>query len=208
MNNLPEAIAWTQARWHLQREAPTRLHTRDMEPTHAAPVKKGCRCLNCTTVGHKDDAALGSHAYHPGFAAALEGNVNTIRSESRTVACYHPLGPDCRECLGTGVKEQRSDLYAFPMSLALRRLSAVPAQRKHPHPYALVVILASHGWDARQAARSLNLPWDRAEALFLIALRKLAARYEEGPVDTRTSTGGSITWIEKSESQQSAETAA
>lgn len=177
---LSDAIEWVTDRWANQRAVPTRLHTREEE-----------------------GIGLG---FTPAFAAALDGKPDTVRSESRTVECWHPLLPkghadrDCPECIGTRVKEVRSDLFLFPMSLALARLRNGLANRRQPHPYGLVIVLAANGWLPEKAARSLAIPWDRAEPLFLMALRKLHGRYQEGPVKTTVSSS----WVSFSESQQNA----
>lgn len=181
---LPEAIAWARDRWSNQRAVPTRLHTREEE-----------------------GIGLG---FTPAFRTALDGKPDAVVTASRTVSCYHPLlaaglSPrDCPECIGSGVKEARSDLYAYPMTLALHRLRRGLASRRHPHPYGLVIVLAAHGWRAPEAARALAMPWDRAEALFLMALRRLHNYYSEGPVDTRTYASRTVGWLEMSDSQRAA----
>ena len=173
--SLDEAIEWAQSRWANQRTVPSVLHE-----------------------SHTTEGALGAPRFTGAFAAALDGRPDTVIASNRTETCYHPLLPlrrperDCPECIGTKVKEVRSDLYAFPMTLALHRLRNGLASRRHPHPYGLVVVLAAHGWMPRQAARALDLPWDRAEALFLMALRKLHSHYAEGPVKTSRSTVGEV----------------
>lgn len=174
------AIEWVNARWANQRAVPTKLHTRDEE-----------------------GIGLG---FTNAFRAALDSQPDTVMSQSRTVECWHPLLPkghaarDCPECIGTRVKEVRSDLYAYPMTLALNRLRNDIASRRQPHPYGLVLVLASHGWLPQQAARALEIPWDRAEPLFLLALRKLHSRYQEGPVKTTVSSS----WVGFSDSQRNA----
>ena len=183
---LSDAIDWVRDRWANQRAVPTRLHTREEE-----------------------GVGLG---FTPAFRAALDGKPDTVIASTRTESCYHPLlsrgmSPrDCPECRGAGVKEVRSDLYAHPMTLALHRLRLGLASRRHPHPYGLVIVLASHGWDARQAARALAIHWDRAEPLFLMALRRLHGHYAEGPVDTRSRTYASrtVSWLEMSDSNRAA----
>jgi len=205
---LTEAIDWASSRWANQRTVPTRLHTRDQEGTGLMRDEKGCKCLACTPGG--SDGALGSHAHTNAFAAALDGKPDLIeKGVTRTVTCWHPLLPkgmsprDCPECLGVGLKDQRTDLYAFPMTLALNRLRNGLASRRQPHPYGLVIVLASHGWLPEQAARSLGVSWDRAEALFLMALRRLHSHYAEGPVRT-TITSSTVKWTDLSSSQQNA----
>ena len=180
---LSDAIDWARDRWANQRAVPTRLHTREEE-----------------------GVGLG---FTPAFRAALDGKPNTVIASTRTQSCYHPLAlnrpaRDCPECLGAGVKEVRSDLYAYPMTRALIKLRNGLASRRHPHPYGLVIVLASHGWLPQQAARALDIPWDRAEALFLMALRRLHNFYSEGPVDTRTYAPRTVGWLEMSDSQRAA----
>lgn len=178
---LSEAITWTRDRWQNQRPVPTRLHKRETE-------------------------GVGLF-YSPAFASALDGSVHAVASMTLTVSCYHPLlnrGQsirDCPECIGTGVKEARQDRYLYPMSRALAKLSVVKPERKHPHPYYLVSSLATHGWKPMTTAAALGIPWDLAEPLLLMALRKLHARYEDRPVETRTSAAP---WTSLSESQQRA----
>jgi hypothetical protein len=86
------------------------------------------------------------------------------------------------------------------MTLALAKLSKVLRQRRHPHPYWLILTLAEHGWDAHATARALDLHYDLAEPLLLRAVRQLHEHYQEAPLP-RTR------WIDKSESQQRAEVA-
>ena len=182
---LTDAIEWARDRWANQRAVPTRLHTREEE-----------------------GIGLG---FTPAFRTALDGKPDTVIDQTRTVDCHHPLLPrghaerDCPECNGHRVKEVRSDLYAYPMTLALHRLRNGLASRRHPHPYGLVIVLASHGWLPRQAARALELPWERAEPLFLMALRRLHSHYAEGPVRTSRSTVERVTsWVDLSDSQRAA----
>ena len=201
------AIEWANARWANQRTVPIRLHKREEEGVGLMHDRKGCTCLACTD--GPSESGLGSHAFSNAFASALDGRPDTTISQDRTVDCWHPLLPkgrpdrDCPECIGTRVKKVRSDLFAFPMSLALNRLRNDIASRRQLHPYILVLALASHGWQPKQAARSLDMPWDRAEPLFLLALRKLHSRYEEGPVKTTVSSS----WLALSDSQRNAITA-
>lgn len=182
---LSEAIEWAQAHWHEQRPAPIRLHTRDNE-------------------------GLGPF-FTPAFTAALDGSAEMVSSMPRTESCYHPtiaagMSPrDCRECLGVGVKDVRSDRYMYPMSRALVRTHNSLGSPRQPHPYHLILELVAHAWNPHHAAAALALNWDRAEALFLMALRRLHSHYSAGPVNTRTSAPS---WTDKSDSQRAAETAA
>jgi len=183
--SLPEAISWLKDHWAEQRAAPTRLHT------HA-------------------NEGLGPF-YTPAFAAALDGSAEAYVSTIGPTDCYHPLiragqSPlKCPECNGMGVKDHRTDRYLYPMSRALTRLHNQLGPGRQPHHYVLVLLLADHRFDARGAAASVDLNWDRAEALFLMAIRRLHAQYAAGPAPTRTS---GPSWIDKSDSQRSAETAA
>ena len=180
---LSDAIDWASSRWSNQRTVPTRLHTREEE-----------------------GIGLG---FTNSFRAALDAKPGLTEDMGGPTDCYHPLlmagmSPrECPECHGLGVKEHRSSRYVYPMGLALHRLRNSPSSRRHPHPYAVVVVLASHSWLPQQTARALGLHWDLAEPLLLMALRKLHARYEEGPVKT-TITSASVKWTDLSSSQQNA----
>lgn len=188
--SLDEALDWARSHWANQRTAPVRLHTRDTE-------------------------GIGPF-FTAGMSAALDGSPEAFSSSPSTQRCDHPLlaprmSPhDCPECSGSGLKEARIDRYLFPMSRALTRLHDSLGPGRQPHPYHLVIALASQNWNARAAAGSLDVHWDRASALFLLALRRLHSFYEEGPVNTRASapSSGTVAWTDKSAAQQNAETAA
>ena len=174
-----DAIDWAVARWDGQRPAPVRLHQ-----------------------AHSVDGALGGLMFTHAFASALDGSPSVTSYATRSVPCYHPLAAtrparECPECFGIGVKDQRVDHYRYPMTLALSKLAKALRPRRQPHPLALVLALADHGWDWRATSRSLDVHPDMGEALLLRALRQLHSRYAEGPVR--------ISWIDKSESQQHAE---
>lgn len=189
-DTLSEAIDWASRHWANQRPLPLRLHE-----------------------AHTTEGELGAPRFTHSFAGALDGSPSAVASMTLTVSCYHPTLArgqavrDCRECDGSGVKDIRQDRYLYPMSRALARLAVAQPSRKHPHPLILVLSLAGHNWDARLLARGFGLPWEMAEALLLMALRKLHGRYEDGPVDTRT-YGSSVSWVDKSDAQRMAETAA
>jgi len=178
LGTLFDAITWTESRWDQQRPVPIRLHR-----------------------AHSTDGELGAPAFTHAFATSLDASPHSITSAARTVSCYHPLSVknprDCPECYGIGLKETRTDHYRYPMTLALARLSNMLRPRRQMHPFRLVMSLAEHGWVWQDAARSLGLYPDMAEALFLRALRQLHSRYQEGPV--------TVSWLHKSESQQHAE---
>lgn len=170
-----EAIDWTTARWDGQRPAPIRLHQ-----------------------AHSVDGALGGLMFTHAFGAALDGSPSATSDAVRTVPCYHPLARrplDCPECFGLGIKDVRVDRYRYPMTLALSKLAKALRPPRQPHPLALVLTLADHGWDWRATSRSLDVQPDTAERLLLRAIRQLHSRYAEGPVR----------WIDKSDSQQHAE---
>ena len=181
--SLAEAIEWARDRWDNQRSAPLRLHTHDTE-------------------------GIGPF-YSRSFASSLDASPASSATMTQTASCYHPLvragqSPlDCPECFGLGVKEVRRDLYLYPMTRALTRLRDSLGPERQPHPYHLVILLAGQRWDARRVADDIGIHWDRAEALFLMALRRLHSHYAEGPVSTQRTS-----WLEKSASQQAAETAA
>jgi hypothetical protein len=183
---LAEAIEWARDHWAEQRPVPTRLHTRETE-------------------------GVGLFYAHP-FQAALDGSPDAVTSMPQTQPCYHPtlmarMSPrDCPECLGLGVKETRVDRFVYPMSRALTRLHNSLGPSRQPHPYHLLILLAGSGWNPRMVAADTGIGWDRMEALLLMSIRRLHAFYAAGPISMRTSA--SPTWIEKSESQQAAETAA
>lgn len=178
---IADAIDWASARWDGQRTAPVRLHR-----------------------AHATDGALGAPAFSLAFARSLDETPRATSAASRTVSCYHPMlatgmSPrDCPECLGLGIKDVAVDRYRYPMTLALSKLANSLRPRRQPHPYALILALATHGWDWRSTSRALDMHPDLGEALLLRALRQLHGRYEEGPV-------GRISWIDKSDSQQQAE---
>jgi hypothetical protein len=99
-----------------------------------------------------------------------------------------------------GFKDVNVDRFRYPMSRALDRLANClrPRKDRMPHPFATVMALAEHGWDAGSAARSLDLGRDAADAQFLRSLRQLHRWYEEGPV-------GQTRYLDKSEAQRNAE---
>jgi hypothetical protein len=162
---------------------------------------------------HDTDGELGGLAYSKAFMGYLSATPNQTTVDSRSVTCHHPTLPlgraekDCAECWGTGIKEARSLRYRWPMWRAVTKIQNCLRPRNEPHPYALILTLASYGWDARHAAQAEGLPWDYAEASFLRAIRQLHGRYEEAPVDTRRSTTHAAAWTDLSVSQQNAITA-
>lgn len=180
---LHEATDWLSSHWAEQRPAPTRLHKRETE-------------------------GVGLF-YSAAFAAALDGSAEASVTMTGPVDCYHPLiragqSPlNCPECHGFNVKEHRTDRFLFPMSRALLHLHNSMGSPRQPHPYHLILILADHGFEPRAAAASVDFNWDRAEALFLMAIRRLHSMYAAGPMRTRTTS-----WIDKSDSQRDAESAA
>lgn len=182
--SLSEAIRWTQERWDQQRTAPTRLHDSETDDGHG----------------------LGGRKFSAPFLRLLSERLDATAAIPRTVSCHHPmLGfglrvHECPECAGVGLKEARTELYRYPMTLALAKLqNSLPLRRSYPHPYIVVVTLAQHGWEPRATVQTLGLGWDMGEALMLHALRGLHSRYTEGPVDTR------VSWVDRSESQRNAE---
>ena len=208
---LDEAILWARDRWANQRAVPSRLHSGDVEPHSLTTDAEGCTCLSCTR--SPDEDGTGALAFTTSFASAIEGKHHATTDAPRTVPCYHPtlrIGArvmDCPECGGLGVKDSRTTVYMYPMTLALNRLSTAVYNRRQPHPYGLIVVLAAHGWRAKEAAAILAIPWDRAEALFLMGLRKLHDKYREGPIAARPTTtyaSGSGSWVDLSESQRAA----
>lgn len=126
---------------------------------------------------HVTDGALGGLRFSTGFARTMDARPNDTTED--------------------GVNSQR---YRYPMWRALVALENALRPRRQAHPYALVLDLAEHRWDARVAAASRGLPWNLAEALYLRALRQLHGRYQQGPI--------SVSWIAKSESQRTAEVSA
>lgn len=187
-----DAITWVREHWSA-RELPLVLHER--------------------TTDHQGD--LGSPRYSAAFLGYLMARPTDTTTAPRSETCYHPrlardkrgeivtLLRDCPDCAGATVREVMRERWRWPMWLALEGLRKVPAMRPHqPSPYDCVLVLAMVDWDGSAAMRLLGLPgWDMAEALFIIALRKLHSRYSDGPLP-RTS------WTAKSESQQMAEGAA
>ena len=182
---LADAIDWARSRWDNQRTPSLKLHKWETE-------------------------GVGLY-YSPPFAHALDAPIHASAEITTTVNCYHPLlfrgqSPlDCPECQGHGIKDVRVHRYLYPMSVALNRLHNGLRPPRQPHPYQLVIHLAAHNWQPRAAAETTGMPWDRAEPLFLMSLRRLHAYYSEGPMRTTTSAP---TWIDKSDSQRAAETAA
>ena len=182
LSDLSEAITWARERWDRQRPVPVRLHE-----------------------ARTTEGALGAPRFSHAFASALDANPASVMTDAHTQPCGHPLlagsqaTRDCPECFGIGIKDVTVDRYRYPMTLALSRLSnALPVRRTYPHPYLAIVTLAEHGWDAHATARSLDLGWDMAEAHLLRSLRQLHSRYQEGPI-------ARVSWVEKSSSQQNAE---
>lgn len=182
---LSEGIDWAREHWAEQRPVPSRLHTRSTE-------------------------GVGLF-FSPAFAAALDGSDEAHVSMRGPMSCYHPtvaIGMsvlNCPECFGTGVKDHASDRYLYPMSRALRRTHNSLGPGRQPHPYHLIIELAGHAWNPYHAAAGMGLNYDRAEALFLMALRRLHSHYSAGPVNTRSAAPS---WVDKSDSQRAAETAA
>lgn len=177
--SLSEAIEWAEARWH-ERPAPIRLHARDI------------------------DGQLGLQYSRP-FARLLSAHPNQTHEAEMTEPCYHPTiraGQSIRECpacSGMGVKTALREVWDYPMWRACERLAKDRATRPHlPTPGLLVERLAEHRWRPMAAAYNLGLPWDLAEPLFLMALRKLRGYYTDAPIPRRS-------WVDLSESQQNAE---
>ena len=208
---LSDAIDWARDRWAGQRAVPLRLHAGEVESHSLTTDLGGCTCMSCTRSAH--EGGTGALAFTASFSSALEGINHAKTDAPRTVACYHPtlrIGArvqDCPECDGHGVKEVTTTVFQYPMTLALNRLRNAVYNRRQPHPYGLIVVLAAHGWRAQEAAAALAIPWDRAEPLFIMALRKLHAKYQEAPLNTRPTTtyaGGSGSWVDLSDAQRNA----
>jgi hypothetical protein len=192
---LSDALDWVEAHWD-DRSPPAVLHRSET------------------------DGELGGLAFTPDFARHLDALPSHTVEETRSTACLHwgrQLGRICRVCAvfddkgepiaESGVYQKRVLRYRWPMWRAVTKLQNALAPRRQPHPYALVLSLAAYGWDARQAARATGLPWDYAEAAYLRAIRQLHGRFEEAPIDTRTTTRSApvtVAWTEMSESMQNA----
>ena len=185
MNSINDAISWAEARWDGQRTPPIRLHR-----------------------AHATDGALGAPAMTHAFERMLDESPAAAGSVTVSTLCGHPNRPHgaiCAMCAiydgqgrpiaESGVYERTVARYRYPMTLALDKLSNTLRPRRQPHPYALILTLASHGWDWRASARSLDMGYDLAEASFLRALRQLHSRYQEAPIG----------YLAKSESHQHAE---
>lgn len=179
LRDLDVALSWIRDRWHGQRPIPLVLHQ-----------------------SHETEGALGAPPFTHRFQAALDGSAEAYATVTMTTQCGHPLlvrgsDRDCPECFGAGIKNVRVDRYCYPMSRALSRLRGFRGQ---PHPVTTLLTLAEHGWDVTSTARTLGIDAPR----ILRAIRQLHSQYEEGPITTQTS--GS--WVDLSEAQQNAITAA
>lgn len=166
------------------------------------------------------EGELGGLALSKAFEQFLSATPNQTVDEVVTAPCLHwsrPPGGLCGACgvrdgsgrviAETGTYQKAVLRYRWPMWRAVTRLQNALRERNQPHPYALILSLAAAGWDARQAAQTVGLPWDYAEAAYLRAIRQLHGRYEEVPISTRrnvTRAQGSIVWTELSESMQKA----
>lgn len=166
------------------------------------------------------EGELGGRALSKAFERFLSATPNQEVKETVTAPCLHwsrPQGSLCEVCgvrdgtgkviAETGTYQKHVLRYRWPMWRAITRLQNALRERNQPHPYALILTLATAGWDARAAAKAAGLPWDYAEAAYLRAIRQLHGRYEEAPIDTRRSASkaqGSIAWTELSESMQNA----
>lgn len=136
------------------------------------------------------------------------GNVTEARN------CSHPRNTtgnvwECPDCQGMEVYQSTATRYRFPMWRAMEKLSAFdranPPRPGLPGATACIYALVIHSFDGRKAARHVIAStergsWEVAEPLFLMAIRRLFGRYEEGPVQ--------MGWVSKSEAQRNAEVAA
>jgi hypothetical protein len=200
--SLAEAIAWIEAHWDGQRAAPLRLHVRGEEGRFTVQGSADTR-----TATYSIDDRLGSPPFSHAFMATLDGSAAATMVVTITTSCSHPgriPGTACAMCAiydgeghaltETGVYERDVERYRYPMTLALTRLANTLHPPGQPHPYWLVVTLASSAWDADAVVNRLELGGE-VETWLLRAIRQLHARYEEGRVP----------YLEQSESQQRAE---
>lgn len=188
METIGSAIAWTRSHWDEQSTPPIRLHVHEVSP----------------------DDVLGSPKMSSGFWRHLQGDAHAVSSVREEVPCPLRAEPDCARCGGLGYTIVERFSYRWPMTTALARLAkARPklASPIYPHPYRLVIALASNGWNVGRAAAAIGRPasspdeYATLEAVFLSALRQLHGRYASAPLP-------SPSWVDKSDAQRSAEDAA
>jgi len=176
--DLDTAIDWLREHWDGQRTAPTRLTQNDTE------------------------GELGGLRYSGAFSATLGWNSRTSVRTQTTIRCGHPLAfgraEDCGECFGAGIKDVLVDRYPHPMSTALVELSRRTTLPGQIPALAIIYALASANFRLRVAMRVLGLT---DEGPVLGAIRQLFGKYQAGPVATTS-------WVDKSQSQQAAESAA
>jgi hypothetical protein len=186
---ISEAIDWTREHWHAQRPVPIRIHSHETE-------------------------GIGLF-YAPAFAAAMDGSPYAKTEIETSESCGHwrrvgsALCLDCaifdetgKPIAETGVYKKRSVRFVYPMSAALTTVRNSLRPARQPHPYRLIVEIASHDWDWRAAARANARPLDIAEALYLQALRRLSGHYQDRPSLSRRDV--TRTWVDLSDSQRNA----
>ena len=199
--DLPAALSWIRKAWATLPTAPSRLHDRDIE----------------------DGSELGAHRFSTAFARLILGSTHDVETFTEEKPCDHAdqdpearrqgeLCPRCRiynedgEAIAESgrITVQRVQ-YRSPMAAALSKLAQSPRPSVGtPSPYECVVALAYSAWDVDRAARLVGVPIISddhritVQAMFLTNLRRLWHRYTDAPVG----------YLDKSDSQRSAEQAA
>lgn len=149
------------------------------------------------------------------FLAWLTAGPFDIESRIETRTCTHPRLADvawrqknlpepdvwsCPSCAGSCVYDTTVSRYRRPMRAALERLRLHPGRwpERQMTPYMVLRWWMTRGLDGPEAAWDSGTGWDTFEALVVMAVRKLAGRYQQSPYRT-------IGWVDKSEAQQHAE---
>ena len=186
ISTLPAAIAGLRDRAQELQDYPGRLHVHEVTPRDL----------------------LGAPKFSPAMWRHLTGSIHASHpvSEERICPLRHDTA-DCPRCGGLGTYTATRDVYSRPLARALWVL-ARRSSKMDPHPVVIIGALLAEGFSIERAAMRYGVVIMSAdqrvteEARILAAIRALRNRYEE------TVIGPSPGWLERSDSQRSAEDAA
>lgn len=186
VTTLPEALAGLRDRAEELKDYPGRLHVHEVQPRDL----------------------LGAPKLSPAFWRYLTGSVHATHQVREEVIC--PLRhdtTDCAQCGGTGTYVITRDVYSRPLARALGKLVNQKTNQR-PHPLIVLQALLAEGFSIDRAAMRYGVIIMTAdqrhteEARVLSAIRALRSRYEETVLGPRPG------WLERSDSQRTAEDAA
>lgn len=214
MRDLDSALAWLERHW-TGHAAPMRLHGAGVEWDGPGFIE-GPKQPGGKTFDPGGGSRLGAPRLADGFRAYLAQRPGDVVTAKVTEDCYHPrlVGNNvtaCPDCDGAGVKHAERARFRDPMWRALDRLSterARPGQAGWAH---VIMALVVSDYRPEIAARLIgaaviagDITWNRRdfwEPMFVLAIRKLHRHYQVTPVARPN-------WIEKSDAQRAAESAA